>query len=164
MEPFRWGSPLGIAVALFLVWGAIYVIIGVLTPLLMNRGIVSPQILIFSASADTVLLGATPDELWRTNPPLVTVRTILVQIFAGLLLTTGMLVLAVAWYGLRAGRPWALGALALTGLVVLPYWWLAYLPYARAGAQVGLGDVPPFMWIPAALLIPAVILGWLGLR
>ena len=103
MEPFRWGSPLGIAVALFLVWGAIYVIIGVLTPVFLNRGAVSPPILLFSARTDTVLFGVTPDELWRTNRPLVTLRTITVQMFAGMLLTTGVLVLAVAWYGLRSG-------------------------------------------------------------
>jgi hypothetical protein len=163
MEPFPWGSFLGIAVALFLVWGAIYVIIGVLTPVLMNRGI-TPQILIFSSRTDTALFGATPNELLRDNAPLATFRTILLRLLAGVLVGTGVLLLAVTWYGLRTGRPWALGTLALTGLVVLAYWWLAYLPYARAGVQVGLGDVPPFMWIPAALLVPAVILGWLGLR
>lgn len=120
MDTFRWGSALGISVALFLVWGALYVIIGVLTPVLMDRGI-GTQTLIFSAPTDTVIFGASPAEVLR---------------------------------------PWALGALALTELAVLPYWGLAYQPYTRAGARVGLEDMPPFMWVPAALLIPAVILGW----
>lgn len=163
MDTFRWGSALGISVALFLVWGALYVIIGVLTPVLMDRGI-GTQTLIFSVPTDTVVFGASPADLLRTNRPVATLRTILLRIVAALLLAAGLLVLTVTWYGLRTGQMWALGALALTGLAVLPYWWLAYQPYARAGARVWLGDMPPFMWVPAALLIPAVILGWLGLR
>jgi len=34
---------------------------------------------------------------------------------------------------------------------------------ALRGVNLTLFDVPPFMWVPAALLLPAVVLGWIGL-
>jgi hypothetical protein len=65
---------------------------------------------------------------------------------------------------LRAGERWALVALTLAGVAVLPFWMLIFRPYVAAGAPLALGDVPPFMWVPAALLIPAAVLGWIGVR
>jgi len=47
---------------------------------------------------------------------------------------------------------------------VLIFWLAALRPYFRPGVNLTFGDVPPFMWVPAALLLPAVILGWIGLR
>jgi len=52
----------------------------------------------------------------------------------------------------------------LAGLAALPFWLLVFRPYAAAGIVVGLGDVPPFMSVPTALLVPAVVLGWIALR
>lgn len=36
IDDFRWLSPLGISVALFLFYGAFYIFIGALTPAMMN--------------------------------------------------------------------------------------------------------------------------------
>jgi hypothetical protein len=32
------------------------------------------------------------------------------------------------------------------------------------GVSVALGELPPFQWVPAALLVPAAVLGWIGTR
>ena len=156
-------GPLSFSVALFLAYGAVYVLIGTLTPLLHNRGL-RPQILIITARADTELFGTPPADLLRDDPVLARLRSILLNMVGGLLTGAGCMVLALAWFGLRSGQAWALGALGLAGAVVLPFWRLALWPYVRAGVRLQLFDLPPFMWIPAALLGPALVLGWIGLR
>lgn len=159
---FQWLSPLGISVVLFLLYGLVYILIGVLTPLLLNRGI-GPTILIVSPRTDSIVFGRSPAELLRDDPALFQLRTILLRIIGGLLFAAGCFHLALTWFGLRQGQPWALAALTVGGLAVLPYWYLALRPYFQPGVNLTLGDTPPFMWVPAALLLPAVVLGWIGL-
>ena len=43
-------------------------------------------------------------------------------------------------------------------------WYLVFRPYFAAGVSLTLGDLPPFMLVPGALLVPAIAFGWLGLR
>ena len=162
-QDINWISASGISVALFLLCGAVYVLIGLLTPVLLNRGI-GPPILIISNRTDAVVFGRDPKELLESDPALAMLRTILLTIIAGLLVTAGCLVIALAWFGLRGGQAWALAALTLAGIVVLPFWGLVLRPYIQAGVPLALGDLPPFMLVPTSLLLPAVILGWIGLR
>jgi hypothetical protein len=54
--------------------------------------------------------------------------------------------------------------LSVAGLVVLPIWVIVFRPYISAGASPELADLPPFMWIPAAVLLPAIALSWIGVR
>jgi hypothetical protein len=160
---FQWLSPLGLSVALFLLYGAIYLLIGVLTPIMVDSSVI-PGILIISGRPDTVVFGDTPEHIRQTNPILVKLRSIILKMLAGMLVAAGVMVVALAWFGLRQGQAWALGTLAVAGVAVLPIWYLVLRPYFVAGVSLGLGDLPPFMWVPAALLLPAVILGWIGLR
>jgi hypothetical protein len=159
---FQWFSPLGISVALFMLSGGLYVLIGVLTPLLLNRGI-GPTMLIVSTRPDTIVFGRSPSEMLRDDPALFQLRTILIIILGGLLFALGCFHFAITWFGLRQGQTWALVALAIGGLAVLPFWYIALRPYFEPGVNLTLFDVPPFMWVPAALLVPAVVLGWIGL-
>jgi hypothetical protein len=159
---FHWLSPLGISVALFLLYGAVYILIGALAPVMQNTAI-GRQATISSAVKDTALLGGPTPDLLQASPALAKLRTMLLNMIGGLLVTAGILVLAVAWFGLRQGQGWALAALALAGLAVFPFWWLVFQPFAQAGIRVGL-DWPPFMLVPTVLLGPAVVLGWIGLH
>jgi hypothetical protein len=88
----------------------------------------------------------------------------LLQVIGGLLLSAGVLILGISWFALRAGQSWALAVLSVAGLVVLPIWVIVFRPYISSGASPGLADLPPFMWIPAAVLLPAIALSWIGLR
>ncbi|HXF35656.1 MAG TPA: hypothetical protein VNO17_00565 [Actinomycetota bacterium] len=159
---FGWASPLGVAVALFLAWGVLWVLIGVAIPIGVRAGWGSPMVV--SSRSDAALLGAELEEIERREPALRTVRHVMADWLAGLLVAGGAFVIAVAWFGLRAGAWWAWWALTLVGLLVLPFWTLSLAPYVRAGAPLALGDLPPFVWVPAALLVPAAVAGFLGLR
>ncbi len=160
--PFAWSSPLGVAVALFLASGALWVLIGIAIPIGVRARWGSPMIV--SSRSDAALLGAELVELERREPALRSARATLSDWVAGLLLAAGILEIAVAWFGLRSGAWWAWWTLTLVGALVLPFWALSLAPYVRAGAPLALGDLPPFMWVPAALLVPAAVLGFLGLR
>lgn len=72
--------------------------------------------------------------------------------------------LSLTWFGLREGQRWALVALAVSGLAMFPFWVLVFRPYLAAGAPLGLFDVLPWIWMSGALLVPATVLGWIGLR
>ena len=160
---FKWLSPLGISVALFLLHGTLWILIGALTPVMLNTRI-GQQGLIITGRTDKVVFGGSPSELLQNDPALAKLRTILLNIIGGLLVAAGVLVFMLTWFALRKGEVWALGALAMAGTVVLPFWLLVLWPYLRVGAPLALFDLPPFMWIPASLLIPATVLGWIGLR
>jgi lysylphosphatidylglycerol synthetase-like protein (DUF2156 family) len=157
-----WASPLGASTILFLLSGLVYLVIGALAPLLHDRGI-GPTMLFISPRADTVLFGAAPTDLLN-DPALSRLRSLLITALGGILVAAGILVIATAVFALRDGERWALVSLALAGVAVLPFWVLVFRPYVAAGAALSLADLPPFMWVPAALLIPASVLGWIGTR
>jgi hypothetical protein len=159
---FQWGSPLGISVILFLLYGGVYALIGILAPLLLDSESAG-RLLIVSYRTDSIVFGQSPPDLLRSDAALAKLRTILFFILAGFMLTAGSFHLVITWFGLRQGQTWALVALTLVGFAVLPFWFLALRPYFRQGVNLTLLDIPPFMWVPTALLLPAVVLGWIGL-
>lgn len=156
-----WNSPLGIAVILFLLYGAFYILIGILTPF-GSESSMGQQILIVSMQADESLFKGKPDKLLGQFPQLALLRRILVRIIAGLLTTAGFLIIMVTWFGLKQAQIWAITTLTIAGMGVLPYWWLSLKPYLDDHIPLTLGDLPPFMWVTAALYVPACILGWIG--
>jgi len=91
-------------------------------------------------------------------------RTLLLTVVAGFLVLAGILSLAVAWFGLRDGQTWALVTLSVADGLALAFWWLALKPYFSLRPAIGISDLPPFIWIPTALIIPAIVLGTIGLR
>lgn len=162
-EPSRWWSPLGVSVALFLVIGGLWLFVGALSFPLHRRG-AGAQYVFVSARADTAYFGRSPSELVGSDPAFDKLRTMMIAVIAGLLLLAGATFVFVSWFGLRNGSTWALASLSLGGLLAIALWVFALLPYVKAGVRLTLADVPPFMWVPAILLVPATILGWLGLK
>lgn len=156
------GAALQVAAGLFGVSGAIRAVLAVLTAFLFDPR--AGGAIFLSAGADTALYGASPRDLIAADPALVDVRWTIVMALSGALAGLGVLEMAVAWFGLRTAQQWALIALSAAGFAVLPFWWLVAEPYIAAGVALGLGDIPPFMSIPALLLLPAVIIGSIGLR
>jgi hypothetical protein len=154
-------------VLLFLAYGALYVFVGVVAGVVVS-GALGPYeatTLFNTPASDTAAFGLErePAEILSRDPLLASLRRLLLLVVSGLLTAAGALVIAIAWFGLREGQPWALIALTLAGLAVIPFWWVALLPYVRAGIPLTPLHVPPFMGI-AALVVPAALLGWLGLR
>lgn len=161
-DAFKWLSPLGISVSLFLVIGVLWVLIGALTIPLHKRS--GADIVFVSNGPDSSYFGGRPSELLSPDSPLAKLRSLLLIVIAGFLLLAGVTFVAIAWFGLRGGQAWTLYALAAAGGMAILVWTLALSAYVRAGVSLTLGDIPPFMWVPAVLIVPATVLGWLGLR
>lgn len=147
---------------LFLASGAFWLLIGILTPLVLDREIDKRGGLFVSSTADAALFGDTPEAIRESNPALTTLRGMLLRTIAGLLVAAGSMVIAVSWFGLKPATSWALGALTFVGIVVIPYWWITFRPYRAAGVAMSLLDIPPFMWAPAFLMPLAAALGWIA--
>lgn len=162
VEPFRWTSPLGLSVISFLVIGVLWIVVGVLSVPLHKRS--SPDYLFVSRSADTSFFEADPATLAPPGSPLAKFRTMLIHVLAGFLVLGGTLVILIAWIPLRQGQAWALATLVGGIVPGIAFWALALLPYVRSGVRLGLGDIPPLMWVPAVLILPAAVLGWIGVQ
>jgi hypothetical protein len=126
-------SALGISVALFALSGAFWIVIGALTPPLLNP--TGGRFLIISARTDLALFGAAAPELIAADPALGRLRTIVLVMLAGMLLASGIFEIAVALFALREGHAWALAALVLAHAAVLPFWWTVFEPYRAAGTR-----------------------------
>jgi hypothetical protein len=146
---------------LFLAAGLLWTVIGLLAPVMMDTT-AGKRTLFGSPTTDKALYRAAPEELLVSNLDLAIFRQVILRAIAGLLVATGLLTAAVAWFGLRQPETWALTLLTGVGLVVLPYWWIAFGPYREAGIDLGVLDLPPFMWIAALLMAAAAALGWVG--
>jgi len=105
-ESFRWLSPLGASVGLFLAIGLLWLMIGALTVPFHNRGAGTESIFV-SHSTDREYFGTSPSELLSSDPALSKLRTLLLTVIAGFLLLAGTLYLFVAWFGLKQGELWA---------------------------------------------------------
>jgi hypothetical protein len=159
MDGFAWGTKLGVAVVLFVVAGGVHLLIGVLTPIvlpLMKPG----NILLLSERSDSAAYGRSSAEWMEQEPELRTYRNVMIYVIAGLLVAAGTLELLLTWFGVRAGMTWALAGLTIVGVVTIAFWLLALGPYFRAGAPIGLQDLPPFMWVPSLAYPPAIALAW----
>lgn len=146
---------------LFLLSGGLWLVIGLLTPLLSDTAVGSRTVF-GSPSTDTALYGSPPEELLVSNPHLATLRHMTLRAIAGLLVAAGLMTAAVAWFGLMEFEAWPLALLTVVGLAVLPYWWIAFSPYRKAGIRLGLLDLPPFMWVPGVLMPVASVIGWVA--
>ena len=123
---FRWLSPLGISVALFLGYGGLNVIVSVVIPFL-HRKLHNPQPAVY-----------------------------IVDLGCALWLAFGIFQLGVVWFGLRQGQTWAWWTVVAADLAQLIGWVL----YA---VQSGDRGAPLFLYA-LVFILPATVLGWLGLH
>ncbi len=162
---FRWLSPLGISVALFLFYGVMNIVIGILIPIAnrLSDSELPGGILFMSARSDEALFGRSASDLVKHDTALATLRQLNYAWMAGLFVSFGILQLGLTWFGLRSGNRWALWTLTVGDLAMLPYWALIFQPYLRAGTPLGLQDIPP-LFLYLAIIVVAAIVGWFGLR
>ena len=81
---FHWLSPLSGSVALFLLYGAVYVLIGTLAQVMQNT-VIGRRGTISSPAKDAALLGQATPDLLRASPALDKLRTMLLNMIGGLL-------------------------------------------------------------------------------
>jgi len=161
---FRWRSWLGLAVALFLVYGAVNLLIALAVPLTLQLGgagaggVVPP---VMSMDGDAALLGRPLEGLRQSDPKLDALLVSGMQSMCAMMISMATLVLGATWFGLRRGERWALWALALSALVTVPYYLLISANYAAQGAPEMSGMVSIIMlWV---LVLVAFVTGVAGL-
>jgi hypothetical protein len=153
---FRWFSLLGLSVVLFLGFGLICLIFGILGPGLVRRGGPGSQsaslmkFFVFSARADTAYFGRPPVELAQESPAIAKLHVAMLTVSGGFLVSLAIIQFGLVWFGLRNGQSWALWTLAIGDLALAVQYWLVVMP--------------PYA-IYASVAIPiATLLGWLSLR
>jgi len=158
---FRWRSWLGLAVALFLLYGALNLLIAIATPLALQFGgagafgFISP---VMSMDGDAALLGRPVEGLRRSDPKLDALLVSGMQSMCAMHISMATLVLGATWFGLRRGERWSLWALALAALVSVPYYLLISANYAAHGAPAMSG-----MWSIIGLWVLALVAFLAGL-
>jgi len=155
---------LNLSAGLFILGGVVDALIGILTPFVTRRTPLPLDAFLQNPGADRQLFGESPQRLLATDAPLAMLYRTTFDLIGMLLLVFGVLQVAVAWFALRAGHGWALGALVVADVLFIAGWGLVYSQYLRRDIAFGDIGVPPNLLIPAVLLIPAAVLGFLGLR
>ena len=147
--------------ALFLAWGLVWAAGLVGLPLLFARGF--PPWLLFSARADAALFGASPDAIRAAQPAAAEARWFQSYLIGIGVTSAGVAIVCIAWFGLRRGEVWAFWSLAAAAVPLAALYPYAISRYVRLGVTLGLGDLQPFVTIPALLVPPAIDLAWIGL-
>ena len=160
---FRWRSPLGVSVALFLLFGALNIFLGIAAPAVQQLG--EANILVLNPELDAMVFGRSPSELLRTYPFLATYRIIQADWKYANVMAVGIFNVALAWFGLRRGHKWAVWTLALGNFVMVPYWLFVFDAYLSRGVPFSLSLIAvPLFTFPGFVVPIAAVLGWIGLR
>lgn len=163
-EDLVWFSALGGAVLAFLASSAVYGVIAVAGMVLTHRHGVgrvpgSPSIFL-SADVEAPMLGRPAADLLADSPGLARVLGLVMDAFLGMMLGFGVLLAALAWFGIGGGQAWALWAAALANTAMLGiYWGVAILPFMRE-AGVGYFRIwHPYALVPTVLVPVGTVLG-----
>jgi hypothetical protein len=162
---FRWRSWFGLAVALFLLYGALNVLGAVFVPLSLhlNGAGGAGRPLVVAPEADAVMLGRSLSELDRTDPRLGAFLVSFMDSMCAYMMAFGLVYLGVTWFALRQGQAWALWVLLIGGLAIIPYIVVIGQTYARFGVST-IGILLPQLVFLAVIILAATALGWFGLR
>lgn len=159
---FRWLSPPGASVTLFLIYGvALSLALGIQWTIILHTSY-SKKALLTSERTDTVVFGAPPAVFYQNDPILFTVTRAEEDWRDGMAFCFGITQVALAWFGLRQNQRWALWALTVSGLSMIPFAGLFMEPILRAHAPWSLLDLPPMLTFQVLVVPVAVILGWIG--
>ncbi|MBI4198264.1 MAG: hypothetical protein HY533_04050 [Chloroflexi bacterium] len=162
---FRWRSWLGVAVVLFLLYGAANFFFAIQVPVMLHsNGISRAQIV--SNEADSAVLGKDITTLAQTDPALSDYLVAFMDTMCMMMMAFAISQLGIAWFALRRGQTWALWTLAIADISFIPYLTGWTTVFSNYGLTVG-DSITSFggFWIflPIAVAV-ATGLGWFGLR
>ena len=161
---FRWRSWLGVAVAIFLGWGALNAFLAVFVPVSLHRNGAGALggALVLGAEQDAALLGRALTVIAQDDPKLNAFLVTFMDNLSALLMAYSIVHLGVVWFALRRGQAWAVWFVGAAALVSILYFVPVMLTYARFAAPVG--NSLPGMAISSMIILVATALGWFGLR
>ena len=167
LAAFRWASPLGVSVALFLLINAAYLVMGLLAPIAFR--LFGPELsdkfgLVFSPRTDTAVFGRSAAEIAREQPAAQVIKVSVYDMLSGLYLAVAILHFPIVWLGLRQGQAWSLWTLTAADLAIVLLFALAVHHYSAHLVQLRITDLFPYVLVPAFILPFAAVLGWIGLR
>jgi len=116
-----------------------------------------------SAQSDLALFGRNPGDLLHESTSLALLYRLTFDLIGTLLFVFGLLVAALAWFGLRHGEWWALWTLVGVKVIFIAGWIVVLSPYIQRSIPIHLAALPPNLLVPAILLIPAGLLSAIGL-
>jgi hypothetical protein len=146
---------------LFVIGGLFDALIGAATPIVTRA--TRPNIFMLSAQSDLLLFGRNPADLVHDSTSLALLYRLTFDLIGTLLLVFGLLVTALAWFGLRHGEWWALWTLVGVEVIFVAGWMVVLSPYVQRGIPIQWAALPPNLLVPAILLIPAGVLSAIGL-
>ena len=161
---FRWRSWLGVAVALFLAWGALNAFLAVFVPVSLHRngaGAVGGT-LVLGAEEDAALLGRSLAAIARDDPKLNAFLVTFMDTMCAQMMAYAIVHLAVVWFALRRGQAWALWTVGAAAVVSFLYFVPIMMTYARFAVPVG--ESMRNIAIPIVIVLVVTALGWFGLR
>jgi hypothetical protein len=146
---------------LFLIGGLFDALIGAATPIVTRT--TRPNILMLSAQSDLALFGRNPGDLLHESTAVALLYRLTFDLIGTLLLVFGLLVAALAWFGLRHREWWALWTLVGVEVIFMAGWIVVLSQYIQRGIPIHIWALPPNLLVPAILLIPAGLLSAIGL-
>ena len=103
---------LTLSVALFLTIATVHLVAGIGTPLSLYVRRRGEPAAFMSVRTDDIYMKTDVEKLLESGRgPFARLRVVLMNVVGGLLVAISILELAVIWFGLRSGEPWALAAL-----------------------------------------------------
>lgn len=165
---FRWLSPLGASILLFLLQGILTgiacLIVFAFSPKITAASYRESGGFLLSGRMDSLFYGKSIKDLIQDNPQLLEIDRYSLYVRAGIWLGFAIFQIALAWFGMRQGQAWALWTIVLANIAALAGWLAVILPFVQKRIPLGL-DLPPVVLVMAAAILPvATVLGWIGLR
>lgn len=157
------GRVLEISALLFGLYGFASVGVGVMLLFVVRHDEHPVGFGMFHHRPDTAVFGGDPLPE-GLQPAFAILRAMHWHWLGGVMVSFGLLQLAVVVFGLLDRQLWALLALAVADLAMLPYWVSVLGPYRRAGVRLRLLEVPPILWIPWFVVPVAIVVGWIALQ
>ena len=167
LSEFRWLSPLGVSVILFILQ-AVLTIVASLIVLTLNPRITTTAYRVeggfmLSGRIDSLFFGKSIEQIIKDNPQLQEIDRYALYVRAGLWVAFGFFQIALAWFGMRQGQAWAFWTIVLSNIAALAGWLMVIHPVVQKRIPLGF-DLPPVVLLLAGVILPiAGILGWIGL-
>jgi len=160
---FRWRSRLGVAVGLFLAWGALNAFLAIFVPASLHlRGAAAVGGLVMNSDMDAALLGRSLSDIAQNDPRLNSYFVTFMDTMCAQMMSFAVLLVGVTWFALRRGQIWALWVATLASIATFVYYVPIIGEFSRMGVAIDASMYLYVIGVPAIFAAAAV--GAFGFR